>query len=405
MLSILESIENERPQDTNLLFTLSQIYIEQKSYNLAALSLKQITNIDNTNFYAYSTQTKLLIALEEKQKAKFILKNMLENNPKNNKMYSFYLDTIYGLYSKNELKTHLQNEYKNIKIHSQEKLILLAKHALKSKLHTFADKFITLAREKNNGHRAYFLTALIAEKSNNPNKAIEYYSLVPRGSNYIQARINLANLLAKEQQATQAINILNNINTSKLENVKEIYLAKAKILYKNNKKEESLAELTDSTHTFYKDTELLYLKSIVALKCGKYLSAINDLKSILEKKPKDADALNALGYIHTNYTQDYTLAKKYLDLANKLSPENADIIDSIAWLHFKTGNSNKAILLLKKALNLKADGAIAAHLGEVLYHSGRIRDAKNVWNTALEVFPDNDDLLETMDKYNLLNEA
>ena len=44
---------------------------------------------------------------------------------------------------------------------------------------------------------------------------------------------------------------------------------------------------------------------------------------------------------------------------------------------------------------------IAAHLGEALWAQGREVEAKSVWTSALDQFPDNDVLLETVERYEM----
>ncbi len=63
------------------------------------------------------------------------------------------------------------------------------------------------------------------------------------------------------------------------------------------------------------------------------------------------------------------------------------------------GKYDEAIRLLKKALSQVEDGEIAAHLGEVLWVTGKEQEALGIWNRALKKSPKDSDILETMKRF------
>ncbi|MCP4236088.1 MAG: tetratricopeptide repeat protein, partial [Aestuariibacter sp.] len=69
------------------------------------------------------------------------------------------------------------------------------------------------------------------------------------------------------------------------------------------------------------------------------------------------------------------------------------VIDSFGWINYRMGRYDEAIMLLRRALSRLDDNEIAAHLGEVLWVSGRHDEARKVWKKALQKSP-NDPLLE-----------
>ena len=68
---------------------------------------------------------------------------------------------------------------------------------------------------------------------------------------------------------------------------------------------------------------------------------------------------------------------------------------------FKLKDYDKSITLLQRAYALERHPEIAAHLGEALWAQGREVEAKSVWASALDQFPDNDALLETVERYGM----
>jgi tetratricopeptide (TPR) repeat protein len=92
-------------------------------------------------------------------------------------------------------------------------------------------------------------------------------------------------------------------------------------------------------------------------------------------------------------------AQKLLREAMVLKPDDPFILDSYGWLQYRLGNSAEAIRHLRRALALRSDAEISAHLGEVLWVTGERREAESVWDRALKDTPDNEALLGVIRKF------
>jgi tetratricopeptide (TPR) repeat protein len=85
--------------------------------------------------------------------------------------------------------------------------------------------------------------------------------------------------------------------------------------------------------------------------------------------------------------------------ALEFRPEDPFILDSMGWVHYRIGKIDKALEYLERALELKPDAEIAAHLGEVLWISGNKKEARKVWQQGKELGPENTTLLKTIDRF------
>jgi tetratricopeptide (TPR) repeat protein len=81
--------------------------------------------------------------------------------------------------------------------------------------------------------------------------------------------------------------------------------------------------------------------------------------------------------------------------ALEFAPKDPFIIDSMAWVEFRSGNAAEAARLLQGAFKERPDAEIAAHLGEVLWTLGQRDEAKAIWAEGMRLNPDNETLLET----------
>jgi tetratricopeptide (TPR) repeat protein len=147
------------------------------------------------------------------------------------------------------------------------------------------------------------------------------------------------------------------------------------------------------------NNDLLYARALTAEKLNLIDEMERDLRIVIERDPKNAHALNALGYTLADRTTRYQEARGYLDQALALKPDDPFILDSMGWLQYRLGNTTEAIRYLKRALEQRSDAEIAAHLGEVLWVAGNRNEAESVWNRALRDTPDNEALLGAIKKF------
>jgi len=147
------------------------------------------------------------------------------------------------------------------------------------------------------------------------------------------------------------------------------------------------------------DKDLLYTRALVAEKLEMLDVAERDLRDILKQDPKNVNALNALGYTLSDRTTRYQEAMELLQQAMTLKPDDAFITDSMGWLQYRMGNHAEAVKYLKRALAIRNDAEIAAHLGEVLWVTGNQKEAESVWTNALHETPDNEALTSVIKKF------
>ena len=144
--------------------------------------------------------------------------------------------------------------------------------------------------------------------------------------------------------------------------------------------------------------ELLYDRALAADKIGKFEILERDLRKLIELKPDNAHAYNALGYSYAERGLHLPEALQLIRKAVELSPDDPYIMDSLGWIYYRMGNISDGLNYLSRAFAISQDSEIAAHLGEVLWVQGAREDAEDIWRSALEKDPDNEVLLETIER-------
>ena len=147
--------------------------------------------------------------------------------------------------------------------------------------------------------------------------------------------------------------------------------------------------------------ELLYDYGMTAEKIGRFEVLESAMRSVIRVRPDNAQAYNALGYTLADRNERLDEAKSLIEKANALSPDDASILDSLGWVHYRLGNNGDALQNLERAYKLRNDAEIAVHLGEVLWVSGRPADAEKTWREASAKEPQNAALKQTLARFNV----
>jgi len=245
----------------------------------------------------------------------------------------------------------------------------------------------------------HFHLAQIYEETERPDMAMESYQMVKSGGRYLPAQIRYADLLALKGYLNEAREHLQKLPAANDQQTAHLILAEAQILRRSKAHQEVFDLLDDGLKRLPDYPELLYDRALAADKLGKFNILEQDLRKLMQLKPDNAHAYNALGYSLAERGVQLPEALKLIRRAVELSPEDPYIIDSLGWVYYRMGNFVDGLSYLNLAFAARPDPEIAAHLGEVLWVQGAKEDAKNIWRSALEKDPDNEALLETVQRF------
>ena len=241
------------------------------------------------------------------------------------------------------------------------------------------------------GHRSddalYFL-GNVAELDQRYPEALDWYRKVGDGERWLAAQTAIGRTLVESGTPDAAQAFFDQLVEDDADDSVTLRLAEGEALSSQGEAgralkvyDAALAEQPDSD-------DLLYARALLCEQQGNAGQALKDLQVIADRSPKDAQALNALGYTLTLHTQRYQEAKTYIAGALALAPGDPAIMDSMGWVEFKLGDAASALGYLHKAYAIQADPEIAAHLIEVLLASGDKETARDIWQKALQANPD-----------------
>ena len=134
---------------------------------------------------------------------------------------------------------------------------------------------------------------------------------------------------------------------------------------------------------------LLYSRGIAYERSKKWYLAEKDFLDALELSPNQPYLLNYLGYSWVDRGLNLASAKRMIEKAVRLRPNDGYIVDSLGWVLFRLGNFESATAYLERAISLyPQDPTINDHLGDAYWRVGRTREAEFQWQRALSFGPE-----------------
>jgi tetratricopeptide (TPR) repeat protein len=241
--------------------------------------------------------------------------------------------------------------------------------------------------------------AQVAEDTKQYAKAIERYQAITEGDRGWLAKLRIGAMYGKLGRVKEAQRWLDDLPAVTKEQRVQVRQAQAQVLRESGDDGGAYRVLVQGLEDHPDTPDLIYDLAMVAEKLDKVDEAESRLKRLVELRPDDAQALNALGYTLVDRTPRTDEGLALIERAHKLAPRDPFILDSLGWAFYRKGQLEEAERYLQQALDGRPDAEIAAHLGEVLWKKGERDKAKALWKAQLDSNPDNRVLKETVKRF------
>ncbi|HVE90340.1 MAG TPA: tetratricopeptide repeat protein [Burkholderiaceae bacterium] len=217
---------------------------------------------------------------------------------------------------------------------------------------------------------AYLYLAQIAEDEKQFPAALEWLRKIDAGDEFLTARVREAFVLSKMQRLDDARKLLRNVSVQSADERTQLVLAEGQLLRDAKRHDESYKLLSQALAVAPDSVPLLYDTAMAAERLNQVAVMEKQLRRIIELKPDYAHAYNALGYSLADRNLRLPEALQLIEKARELAPEDAFILDSLGWVHFRLGDLKLAREHLQRAYDARPDAEVAIHLAEVLWASG-----------------------------------
>jgi tetratricopeptide (TPR) repeat protein len=168
---------------------------------------------------------------------------------------------------------------------------------------------------------------------------------------------------------------------------REVYLGIAQV-WEKGKNYEEMGKALDSAEKLSLSNEdkegVFFLRGAMLEKQKKFDEAEAEFRKILKLDPKNAGALNYLGYMLADKNIRLPEALQMIQTALEQDPQNSAYLDSIGWVYFRMNKLDEAEKYLRMSLErLSKDPTVHDHLADVLQQQGKAKEAIAQWELSL----------------------
>ena len=340
-----------------------------------------------------------MLAIDWPEKALEFYQSFLNVNPNSNEVRLEYAKILANL----KMYSKAKSEFLRLvdgSLASPEISLTVALLSLELNDNILAEKFFNQALERGyiDRDKIQIYLAKIYLDRKEPDTAITFLDKISSGKLFVEAKILTAEIIAENRSVDDGIASLSKYKNLSPDDKLQFLKAKTSLLYNNNRQQDAFDLMKGADSNFNNSAEFKYDYAMLAEKMGNLLLMEQLLKEAIKIKPDYAYAYNALGYSYADRNIKLADAKKYIEIALSISPNNHYIMDSMGWLHFRMGNIEIALQFIEKAYKIQKDPEIAAHLGEILWKMGKLKQAEKVWEESIKIHPSNTVLLETFER-------
>ena len=244
-----------------------------------------------------------------------------------------------------------------------------------------------------------YLLGQIAEEQKHWPDAVEWYERIKEGDHLMPARLRTANAIAKQGRLDEARAFLRRVAGENPDQQAQLVVAEAQLLRDANLHRDAFEMLDEALRKEPEQPDLLYDIALTAEKLERFDLVEASLRKLISVQPDRAHAYNALGYSFADRNTRLPEARKLIEKALELAPEDFFIIDSLGWVQYREGDLSGAAATLRRAFGGRPDAEIGAHLGEVLWRLGERDEARRIWQEALKAGPENETLQKTIKRF------
>ncbi|MCJ8169640.1 tetratricopeptide repeat protein [Atopomonas sediminilitoris] len=398
--ALLKSFDRllEKYPDNNQLVFAKALLLHQEGDKQQALALLESQPSQQQDTSAIVLRAQLLNEQKRSKAARKLLAEAVTDKPDNKRLRLTYARLLIEQGKEDAARDEFVTL---VELHPADNDLILSLGLLELQLNN-----LEAAREQlnillNRGEHldvAHFNLGNIASEQKDNDAAIEHFSQVQPGNEYLPAQMRLANLLLASGRYQEAQGILSQARAAQPDYAIQLYLIEAEGLAEHNQVEQAWAVMAAALSENPDDLDLIYTRAMLAEKRGDLDQLERDLRLIIEREPNNAMALNALGYTLADRTTRYQEALELIQAAHTLNSSDPAIVDSLGWVHYRLGQLDEAERLLRQAYAEFPDHEVAAHLGEVLWQQGKRDEAQRIWQEALKDKPASPLLQETMQR-------
>lgn len=384
----LEEVRREDPSREDAYTYLAKEYMNVEKYREAEKVMLSLLARDTEAMIAYYYLGAIYGAyLKEPKKAIEVFKHILEREPDNAQV----IDAVSQLYvDTDQVNKALELLLNAEKSHASDVSLKLKIARIYYKMKNYPEairRFEEILKTDPGSDKIIYYLGVLYEEGGSINDAVATYRKVPPVSGlYRDARLRLAYRFKENGEMEKAKDVLRE-GIRKKPTEMEFYQYLGGIYEREGDYGSAIKVLIGATKTSPNDEKLFFAVGTLYDKAKDVKKAVETMRKVLKINPKNASAMNYIGYTFVEKGEDLREAEDLLQEAARLAPDDGYIIDSLGWLYYVKGDLTRAAFLLKRAVEILPDEpTVLKHMGQIYLEEGKKKDALKYFQKALRAY-------------------
>ncbi|MDM8544981.1 tetratricopeptide repeat protein [Candidatus Venteria ishoeyi] len=402
-IEVMDKLVLAQPENAALLYLYARLLIGSEEGDKATSVLESLLNLQPNHPEAVLLYVELLHQQHSQPKALRFLRNLLQNYPDHNDWRMMYARMLvsaeeYDLAAQQFEHLLQENPGDYDTLYALSLIYLQNKNFKQARL--YLNEILKNAELEEQRDTARYFLGQADEQEEKFSLAIQAYKGIDHSSQYyFSANVRVVLLYIDQKKYNPALEHLKSLNSNDAEESLTLLKLEAEIYTQQERHDAVLKVYQRGLDADPENVDLLYMHAMTAELLNELELSERGFRKILALEPENIDALNALGYTLADRTNRYQEAYELIYKAYEQKPDAFYILDSMGWVLYHLGEHKKALGYLRKALQLKDDPEIAAHLAEVLWVLGEEVEARHILKKAFAKFPDDKRLQKVIQKY------
>lgn len=426
-------IHRRDPKETSALLLLSELYLNRDMLASAEQVLEEVLQVNQDSYPTHILLARIYFAtkryeqalaeydialqlnwsadmqiekadvyarLGEKEKVIELYRDILKRQ-NDNEEAALALVNLLLKADKEKEALEILNTFKENSDLSEKAELSVARLYARMEEYTKAIDLLRSWLQKKDDSDARYLLAIILAQTEQYEQALAEIKLISKyDENYENALMLQVRILRFLDRYEDAIDLLEQAISDEETHTPDMFVMLAAMYHFQDKANMGANIFERALKVFPEDTELLYEYGLFLQSSGEEDKAMSIMEEVIKREPSHGEALNYVGYSWAEKNIHLDKALEYILKAVELKPDSGFVRDSLGWVYYRLGRIEEAREALELAVELSADDPEAEvfdHLGDVYMELGRKEDALQSYRQGLELFGDDEeDKLKTL---------
>ena len=382
---------------------IAEMYANAQQFDSAAVYIESAIRLNQSDPSLFARQAIYLYSSGKKAESKQVLQHAILIHPTDARLVAQLVETYNAENNLDSVRVFSEKlvELKEIKAEDRVVFERIGAVLMRANQRDIAKKVFlkTLNFDPENPYALFYLGRMEADSSRYDAAKVYFDRLVAADSTVPDGWTNLAFLYQQKKQLDSAEIILELAARNVTSDRDNIQFFLAQILSQKNMSDSAIAVLKTAIVEGGDTVRALFQTGAEYEKVKNFEKASEAFELLLTIEPNHHPTLNYFGYMLADRGERLPEALDMIERAIKSEPESGAYLDSYAWVLYKLGRYQEALVQIQKAVaKTNNDPVVIEHLGDIQFALGNLQNARDAWTTALAFDPSNKSLKEKLSR-------